>query len=435
MNLQHLLTQLGEPETLDAVRPYWQESCQTLPPRLPAFLEPEEFTVSREWASLEPNADATLRAAAERIAADAGLLRLAWHCHQRLHEAADAPNFRGWPTLERALGGVAGAFYLLVALSIVPKVRALHARMGVAEQVTRDTMCHLRPVAERYAYATGGLLGIDKRTLYWYRHHLDGDLFRVGRMEYMIRPFRGLVVVYRNPSTGETLALAPDRVRFLPDGQVARASETEGVWTSTLREDERAAAGYAVSPAGMATRRWVTLPKTKWRRTLGPGDLVLQMHIPGGGGMTPARCEETLCRAMQFFRRHFPNKPFKGIECGSWIFNTQLQEILPDTANLVRFQRELYLFPTPSNGNDGLYFIFCRDDIEDWSAAPRDTSLRRAVADFLAAGNRWRGGGMFILNEDVPAFGSQHYLSQWPPSAVREAGEGISVLHLNGRLV
>ena len=122
--------------------------------------------------------------------------------------------------------------------------------------------------------------------LYWYRHYLAGVLFRVGRMEYMIKPFRGGVVAYRHRDTGEVVALAEDGVRYGREGQVAREGEGEGVWTATLTEDERGAAGYAVSPAGMATRQQVWLPRAQWRRVLGREHNVLQMHIPGGGGMT-----------------------------------------------------------------------------------------------------------------------------------------------------
>src|SRR5205814_8203890 len=103
--------------------------------------------------------------------------------------------------------------------------------------------------------------------------------------------------------------------------------------------------------------------------------------------------------------------------CSSWLFNTQFEEIRLSSDNLVQYQRELYLFPTPASGRDGLWFVFLQDDF-DPAALPRDTSLRRGVADFLAAGNGWRGGGMFFLTEDLEHFGTQHYRSHWPPDGM-----------------
>ena len=418
MNVESALAELHEEHTADAVRPHWEESCASLPAGTPSFLSRGEFAASRQWCGLGPDADPALAETARRILASPALLRLAWHCRCCLHEHGDVSSFAGWPTLDAALGESAGVFYLLVCLSVVPPVRELHRATGVPQDVTRETCSQVRCVADRYRYATAGQLGIDKRVLYWYRHYLNGDLFRVGRMEYMIRPFRGGIVVYRD-DTGKTVALAEDGMRYDREGQVARDAEGDGLWTATLTEDAHGATGFPVSPEGHALRRQITLPTPRWRRALDREHDVLQMHIPGGGGMTPERCEDTLRGAVEFFSRHFPYRPFAGIACRSWIFNTQLQQILPPTANLVRFQRELYLFPTPSSGRDGLYFIFCRDGIEDWSAAPRDTSLQRAVADFLAAGNTWRGGGMFVLRDGVPRFGTQHYLAQWPTEALR----------------
>jgi len=134
--------------------------------------------------------------------------------------------------------------------------------------------------------------------------------------------------------------------------------------------------------------------------------------------MTPARTASSMKGAVAFFRRFFPDRPFVGIASRSWIFNTQLQQILPPTANLVMYQRELYLFPIPSSPSGGLYFIFCQEEI-DWASAPRDTSLQRAVADFISAGNTWRVGGMFVLNEDMEHVGAQYYQSRWPPRILR----------------
>jgi hypothetical protein len=200
------------------------------------------------------------------------------------------------------------------------------------------------------------------------------------------------------------------------DGAGGRFDTAHG-WTATLVHDADAVTGYPVSSRGMAVRREVRLPRAAWECVLQKEDPVLEMHIPAGGGMTRERCGDSMRRAVAFFRRFFPDRPFRSIACSSWIFNTQFEEIRLSSENLVRFQRELYLFPTPSSGRDGLWFIFLQDPV-DPATAPRDTSLRRAVADFLADGHRWRGGGMFFLTEHLEQFGSQCYRSRWPPAGL-----------------
>jgi hypothetical protein len=85
--------------------------------------------------------------------------------------------------------------------------------------------------------------------------------------------------------------------------------------------------------------------------------------------------------------------------------------------------RELYLFPVPSTADAGLWFIFFQNTF-DPATAPRDTSLQRAVLDYLAAGNRWRVGGMFFLLDDLGEFGRQHYRATFPRLPGAAGGRG-----------
>ena len=138
----------------------------------------------------------------------------------------------------------------------------------------------------------------------------------------------------------------------------------------------------------------------------------MDMHIPPGGNMTLACCVESMRQGAAFFKRFFPDKPFASITCVSWIFNTQLEYILPATANLNLFQRELYLYPVLSTGKDGFVFIFDRDDVTP-ETGPRETRLQKAILDFLTAGHTWRNGGMFFMVIDLPYFGRQIYRTRW----------------------
>ena len=430
MRLEDVLAKIQAPEALDVFRPHWEESVAALGKGAPLFLQPSECQSHREWCGFGPEADPLLQETARRILEDPALTLLAWHCQRLLYDHADYNEMKQWPSLDRALGELGGTFYLLVAMAMIPRVLAVHRKMGVPEEATRETCSQVAAVADNYRRMSGGRTGVTLNTLYWMRHYTAGRLFRVGRMEYMIDAFRGGVEAYRRRKTGDVLALAPDGVRFNRAGYVDGAAgkfDAEHGWTAKLVEDAEAVAGFPISPAGMAVRQEVRLPKAEWEGVLRKGDLSLQMHIPAGGGMTLERCGDSMRRAVPFFRRLFPDQPFRAITCASWIFNTQFEEISLSSDNLVRYQRELYLYPIPSSGKDGLWFIFLQDPV-DPATAPRDTSLRRAVADFLAAGNTWRGGGMFFLAEHLPHFGTQFYRSRWPPARLHggRAEEGSS---------
>jgi hypothetical protein len=420
MRLEDALGRAQATEALEVMRPHWEESAASLGKDAPSFLQASEFLDYRRWCGFEPEVDAPLQEAAWRILADPALRHLAWHCHQLLYEHTDYNEMRRWPPLDKALGDLGGALYLLVALALTPRVLAVHRKMGVPDEVTRESLSQVCRIAGNYRRMTGGRLGVTLNTLYWLRHYTAGRLFRIGRMEYMIQPWDGSVEVYRRRETGEVIALAPNGTRLNAAGYVDGTGgvfDTERGWTARLVADAEAVAGCPISPLGMALRREVRLPTAAWECALKKGDLSLQMHIPGGGGMSLERCGDSMRRAVPFFRGLFPAQPFRAVTCVSWIFNTQFEQIRLSSENLVRYQRELYLFPVPSSGKDGLWFIFLRDPV-DPATAPRDTSLQRGVADFLAAGNTWRGGGMFFMAEHLDHFGTQYYRSHWPPAGL-----------------
>jgi GNAT domain-containint protein/N-acyltransferase family protein len=424
MKIEEILAQLQEPGALEALRPHWDESVATLGQGRPGFLDPEEFTISRQYCGFGAEVDPLLEETARRIARDPALRYLAWHCFRLLGEHGDYHSMGEWPALERALGEMSGVFYLLVAMGMVPRVRAVHKTMGVPDEVTRETCTQVSCFAGNFRRMTGGRLGVTRNTLPWLRHYIAGRLFRLGRMEYMIQPYRGGAEVYRNRETGAVIALAPEGVRYNREGYVETAGSLGGSehgWTATLVRDDEAVTGYPISPLGMAVRQEVRLPRPAWECVLTAGDPTLDMHIPAGGGMTPERCGDSMRRAVAFFQRFSPGTTCRAITCSSWIFNTQFEQIRLSSDNLVRYQRELYLYPTRSNGRDGLWFIFLQDNL-DLAALPRDTSLRRGVADFLLAGNTWRGGGMFFLTEHLAQFGTQYYRLRWPPP---ELGHGL----------
>ncbi|MDP6778022.1 MAG: acyltransferase domain-containing protein [Candidatus Latescibacteria bacterium] len=420
MDLNTVVSHIGEPETVEAIRPHWEESVTSLPKDLPGFLRPNQITVAREWGGFGPEVDSVLIETASRIAAEPILRHLAWHAHQLMFVHTDFSDFGRWPRLEGALGARAGVFYLLLSLAVVPRIRKAHRSRGVPEEVTRANCRDLSIGAKRYSAISGGRLGSGRRLLGWHRLVASGDLYRLGRMQYVHRPFRGRLRVYRNRGTGNTVALSDGGIQYDGEGYIAGPDDSSGEEsprTSTLEETETTVTGTPISPKGMAVRSQVTLSLDEWSPALATGDPVLEMHIPEGEPLSLEACGSSMRRAVDFFPVYEPDKPFAGIASTSWIFNTQLEEMLSTSSNLVGYQHELHLFPVPTNGRAGLYFIFYQDDV-DPETAPRDTSLKRAVLDHLAAGKPLRSGGMFMLTEDLPHFGTQYYRKKWPPQDI-----------------
>ena len=134
----------------------------------------------------------------------------------------------------------------------------------------------------------------------------------------------------------------------------------------------------------------------------------LDLHIPHGGKMNIKVCLDSFQKAFSFFATCFPESNPVAITCKSWIFNTQFEELMPES-NLAQLMREVYLYPVKSTGRDGMVFIFGKPDYSDLARAPRNTSLQRAFLQILEAGKNLRCGGMFLLKEDLRHFGKQFY--------------------------
>lgn len=410
---EEALRQIGEIESLESVEANWEAAQALMPEEGPGFLSPEAIRENRAWCSFGPEADEPLLRAAGRIRADETLLRLAWQCDWRLYDSAEPIWSGGWPSFEAALGEDAGLFYLLIGLDLAPRLRAYHSRLGIPEEITRETLLEPRAFSLNYAQMHPGRLGIPRSQLFWLRFYLYEKFFRLGRFEYWLKPFRGGAHAYRSRRTGQVLALAPAGARIDANGYMPRsdAPPAPGEWSAELTVCDGKAAGAPISPLGHVERRQVVLDLAEWEPVLSPGDWVLDFHIPAGGGMTPAACHDSFRRAAAFFSERFPETPPAAFVCFSWIYNPDLERILPAGSNLVLNLGDAYLFPTPSGGHDGLWFIFFQDHF-DLASAPRRTSVQRAVCDWLAAGKPWRSGGMFYLTADLDHLGTQVYRRQ-----------------------
>ncbi len=413
MQLADVFEQIQENDRQGDVALHWDDSMACMPDVLP-FLEPDQIADNLEWGGLERSHQQTLEKAARQIAETPALNALAWHAWRRLYESEDPVDFNHWPTLDAAMNDASGCFYLLLGLAMVPGTRAIHESLGVPSSVTRETCLQVACFADNFRRGRHGRLGMFRGQLFWMRNYPQGRLFRLGRFEYRLQPLGPFVHVFRHRAQSLTVVLSADG-RLYDDAGYAVQSGAAGSWQAAFTRSDEAARGFPVHPAGHVLRHEVTLPRSEWSHVVKPGDTMLDIHIPSGGQMTPQSCLDTMRRGVEFFQTYFPDKPFRSFWCHSWIFGPQLETILPETANLVKYMREVYLYPVYSE-DGGLWFIFFQDQF-DLATVPRENSLQRSVAHYLEKGKEWREGGMIALVDDLEQFGSQVYRSRWPEVA------------------
>lgn len=423
MDARAILSQLDEPECYDAISPGWERSLASLPPAGPQFAHPKQLLEYRELAGIEPLVDEELLACGAIVQSSPALGALIWHCHQCAYVYAETRRFDDWPTLERALGGLSGVFYLIVALALVPLTVAAHRAAGFPDWVTRETVTAPASFLDRYRRGRRGRNGVFRCEIWWLRRYVQTEIVRIGRFEYRLHPFQGRLRVYRRGDTGETVALAEAGVRFDRDGfmESESGSADDRSWTSRFDRQAGRVEGNPIAPDGHALRRTVALDLHRWERVLSrERSRILDIHIPSGGKMSLEAVADSLTRAADLFSHRLGSSAFAGFSCISWILSPCLTKILAPSSNIITFMREVYLFPVPRIPADGLFFVFSDPrfyagqlNIEHLKELVPKSSLEEMVRRHILDTERWRGGGMFLLKEDLPKLGTQWYRTRW----------------------
>lgn len=411
MTLDDILKQLNIEDAREIIAPGWRDAMACLPPDDPAFLAPTFIQEACAYCTISDDIAAQAVRAAGRIATDPALRALLWHWVHRTY--GDGPKTHEWPLLADALGNDAGMFYLLGVMSNYRVARQVHERHGVPADVVAATMGNIRFQLNRHKERQGAW-GVEP--LYaggWLTNHFTGIIYNLGRLQYIARPFPQQVVVFRHRETGRVLALAEDGIEFRRDGQCNGASgitETDGVWQGRLKMTSSCVMGNPIDPARAAAQRaTITLRRSDWEMVLEAGDPTIEMHIPAGDPLTPEACADSVAQAAEFFPKHFPeDRTPKAIKCSTWLLDPHFEDWLDDDSNILAFQREFYLWPSPCDPWSALRFVFGLDIQSGWegeldlSSLPQNTRLERALVEHVRKGGRWKRSAGFFLLEDLP---------------------------------
>jgi hypothetical protein len=385
----------------------WADSQRSFPGEGPIFLRPRWVRdVCREL-GLSADIRQAVTDALAMFEGRPALRRLAWHCHVRLFGCAEpqiVPLRKvevPWPTRPEDLPEWGEMFHAVVLLSGGRFMRELHRRRGIKAEITRDTAGDLELWMRHYR-SVHGRWGLAQTP--WLANHFLGRIFKLGRLQFRFEEFPYDFRAFRRRDGRRVVLLAPGAARFRADGQFDGAGgvyDTEHAWTSVFRDDGRTARGHPVSPDGRALPEPIDLPADRWRPILQKGDPVLGVHIPAAGPMTHKACGESFRRAVSFFSRHFPEYAYKAFNCTSWFLDEQFGRLLPASSNIRRFQEEVYLYPLPRASDDQTFERVFGRRFADIAEAPRDTALRRTIAQHVAAGGHFHAGGMLLFGEDL----------------------------------
>ena len=402
--------QLPEPEAASGFANRFEESVTGFS-GLPEYMTMEFVHRYYPWVGGDEKHYTAFERVAEKVAASEALQLYAHHAHNVLFVyPLEECRFGSWPVLSTVLGDDSGMFDFMIAMSAIPMWAETHRKMGIPENYSRASAEWLNGTLRIYNSAHPGCYGIDRTQVYWLRFNIDGKLFRIGRFEYMIEELPGYMPrVFRNKTTGKTIALCGDNWGLLGDGtrMFNKGAEETIPLRAKVTEKDNHVYGIRISPTGKAVINEICdLDLNEYEEILHKGDFTPGMHIPGGGGMTVEKAYASWQEALEFFPKYL-NKTPKAISCLSWIFNSSFERELPDS-NLAKLMRVVYLFPECSYGRDGAFFIFGRSD-GDFSVYPQDNSVRKAFHRIVDAGELLKSGGMFILPQEIREHNGNRY--------------------------
>ena len=135
-------------------------------------------------------------------------------------------------------------------------------------------------------------------------------------------------------------------------------------------------------------------------KVLKKGDFALGFHIPSSGiPLTDEVRLDAYKKAYNAYKDRFPDG-LAVFRCGSWLLYPRHREFLPENSNILKFMDDFEICCwEEKQGFPNGWRVFDKDSDLPYDKLPRDTSLRRAYADWLLSGhNGGDGCGVIIFD-------------------------------------
>lgn len=368
-----------------------EQELETYPEKV--FFLDEKF-IRRYYpiAKLPPEHLPGVLALAGQIGRNQGQRVLSWFLYHNFYKK-NMEIIRCFPEQLTILGDNSGILYLLLALALIPAYENRAEMENYPLRYAHAAAARIGVMPIRYGLKYPGQFGAMPESLPFMLNFLYRPMFRIGRFDFVLEQAgEYFPLVYEN--NGQFQLFCRDGWKLTADGELAVPGK-KGCRTARFLDNGELAEGTPVNPdTGLAESRVLRISRRDYVNRIYPGDWLLHFHIPASGGMKPDLCMASFQEAFLFFRNHFPDRPVKLIFTNSWIGNPLWVERLPDS-NLARLIRSSLLFPSISEPDAGLTFVFARTD-PDYDSYPQETDLQRIMINQLKTGGKLRSVGMLI---------------------------------------
>jgi glycosyltransferase involved in cell wall biosynthesis len=347
-----------------------------LPPPGPAVDEVARTKdVAREL-RMPPSLLGSVGQMVERIGADASLGRTVKELAGLL---ATAPPSVAIAEVGRRLApstltaGEQRALRLVLALMQISDATARARARGVSDEVIAATLSDLTIWSAHFERLYEDEGGLTLEILGWCQRFLRGELFRLGPLQFDLRPFSTAMRVYRH-----------DKTRALK----ARTLEGRAVDLST----------------GTVMGDPLPALDTRWQVVLEPGSPMLDMRIPGAVRMvTMQDVAHAMRDAFVLFGKLSPQTVPLGV-CGeSWRLDPQVLQLFSDEPGVHDLQRACSLYPSTITEDVTIRRIFGPEmDRSALATHVARTPVEARLMQFLSHDeNTLSARGGFVLREEL----------------------------------
>lgn len=114
-------------------------------------------------------------------------------------------------------------------------------------------------------------------------------------------------------------------------------------------------------------------------------EIVIGLHIPSDADFSPLAVEKSLHNAYEFFAKHYPALSKAEYRCHSWLLDTQLNKMLGDKSNIIKFQNRFEIFDEGETSTEFIEWLY-NTKSTNYATLPENTTLQINMKKHLLAG-------------------------------------------------
>jgi hypothetical protein len=117
------------------------------------------------------------------------------------------------------------------------------------------------------------------------------------------------------------------------------------------------------------------------------GDKFISIHIPSDSIIELENVKESIKRAKEFFKEHYPDYANVEYRCNSWLLSPSLKKLLPPSSRILAFQ-SLFRIVEETYSSDGYISWVFKRKYDNFNELPEETTLQRNMKKYLLKGYR-----------------------------------------------